>query len=285
VAIGRASSCWFDCWFDAPSASDVQLTGLMPHQPLRVRAVVYPLAPARPAPGVADHAMDVAAVLTVRLPPIARSMTETLRVVRTAYDADERGSRPVEETFTQRLVAGPTEETRYDVTSRFTLPPGRHQIRFSATSTVGDAFGSVIADVEVPDGSRASRGASPIILGTPAGAAAPPPFGALLPLVPMTNREFSRTDRISAFVRLLTGRDAVTMPVVVTPRLIASHGRDALDLETAEVAVDRFGADGTADYLLELPLASLESGLHLLSVTARFEGSRDVRRDLVFRMR
>ena len=38
-------------------------------------------------------------------------------------------------------------------------------------------------------------------------------------------------------------------------------------------------------YTMDLPLASLKPGLHLLSITATFERSRIVRRDLVFRVR
>ena len=124
----------------APASSDLSLAGLLPAQRLPLRAVVHPVARMEAAGGrgSANSAVDVdlAGVLTVRLPPLLRSAAETLTVVRTVYDANGRPRPPIKEVTTRTLEPGAGDEFRYDVLSRFSLPPGRYQVRFNATSAL-----------------------------------------------------------------------------------------------------------------------------------------------------
>jgi VWFA-related protein len=276
----RAVTCVFECWHAQPAPSSFHLSGLMPNQPLRVRAAVYPLAAARGA----TVSADVAAVLTVRLPAVLRPADETLTLVRTSYDEDGVSSRPVQDTYQRRLEPGAGDETRYDVWTRFTLPPGRHQIRFNATSRLADASGTVIADVEVPDFTRAGPSLSAIVLGART-AAAGNPLADMLPIVPTTVRDFTRADRVAALVRLGAGESLPAGPVHMTTRVLGADDREAAVIPPATIAAEAFAATGQAEYLVDLPLAGLPSGLHLLSMTATFDDSRIVRRDVVFRVR
>src|SRR5690606_40519830 len=100
-------------------ASSFHLSGLMPNQLLRMRAALYPLAPAVSAPSGRSSAIDVAAVLTIRLPALVRSSDDTLTLVRTSYDEEGQSSGPVQQTFVRRLDADGGDETAYDIVTRF----------------------------------------------------------------------------------------------------------------------------------------------------------------------
>ena len=145
-------------------------------------------------------------MLTVRMPAVVRPADDTLTIVRTTYDANGRASKPVQSQLTRRLDPEQGDETRYDVFSRFTLSPGRHQVRFNATSRAADDSGSVIVEIDVPDLSRAT--ASAIVLGTAPGDPRNDSLASLLPIVPTTARDFAPGDRVTALVKLFSGETA-----------------------------------------------------------------------------
>jgi VWFA-related protein len=276
--------CVLDCFHEPPPASDFQLVGLTPLSPLRVRAAVYPIARSA-SPAGASNLVELAAVLTVRLGTVLRAASDTLTLIRTTHAADGRSSPPGQETFTRSIEPGPRDEARYDVWSRFSLPPGRHQVRFNATSRAADASGSVIVDVDVPDLSRPVPTASPVVLGERPSPDREHPLAALLPVVPTTLRDFTTADRVSAFVRLFGGEAEPERPVVVTARILDADSAEVFAAAPVSFSPDAFVADRSAGYALDLPLSSLKSGLHLLSITAAFDDTLLVRRDLVFRVR
>jgi hypothetical protein len=277
--------CLFDCWHQPPPPSDFHLVGLTPTQPLRMRAALYPVARAAAPAGEPSTAVEIAAVLTVRMPAVIRPADDTLTIVRTAYDASGRASAPVQSQLTRHLEPELGDETRYEVFSRFSLPPGRHQVRFNATSRVADDSGSVIVDVDVPDLSRAGVAMSAIVLGSVPGASRHDPLASLLPIVPTTARDFAPGDRVMAVVRLFPGDAAPTFAVEIDVRVVDATDRVAIEMPSSTVPSESFAVDRSAEYAMELPLSKLKAGLHLLSITATFDRSRIVRRDLVFRVR
>ena len=279
----RSIRCLFECWHEPPKPSDFHLVGLEPAQPLRLRAALYPLSPSGAAAGQASNAVDVAAVITVRMPAVLRSVEDMLTVVRTEYDAAGRGSAPQQMQVVRSLAPEQGDVTEYDVLMRFPLAPGRHRVRFNAASRVADDSGSVNVEVEVPDLSRAGASASAIVLGS-AQAASGAELAALLPIVPITARSFVASDRVTAFVRLFAG-DAPAGPVAIETKIVDADDRLAIDLPRSTIPAAAFGDARSADYTLDLPLAQLKAGLHLLSITATFDPGRIVRRDVVFRVR
>jgi len=280
----RSAGCFVDCYAAPPRGSEVELTGLRPYQPLKVRAVVYPIARAAPGSPNAPGNVDVAAAITIRLPALVRPVEERLTLTRITYDAAEKGSPPVQEFFTRQLEPTGGDETQYDILSRFSLPPGRHEVRFSASSRIANVSGSVNVEIEVPDLTRTAATASTIVLGRP-DPGREDLLAALIPVVPTTARDFTASDRVTAFLRFFTGGSDPAAPVEIATRLLRSDGTDAAEIPPATLAPDAFNATHSADYSLGLPLANLKAGLHLLSVTATFDQSRVVRRDLVFRIR
>jgi VWFA-related protein len=279
----RALVCLFDCWHQPPAPSAFHLAGLMPTQPLRLRAALYPVARATPA-GASTH-VEIAAVLTVRMPAVIRQAEDVLTIIRTTYDSQGRASAPVQSQIAQRLSPEQGDETRYEVLSRFSLPPGQHQVRFNASSRAADDSGSVIVDIDVPDLSRSSVTASAIVLGRVADVGRADPLVSLLPVVPTTARDFAAADRVTALLKLFSGSTVPSEPVAVDVRIVDASDRLAVEVPSSALPVDAFAATRSADFSMELPLSGLKTGLHLLSVTATFDRSRVVRRDLVFRVR
>jgi hypothetical protein len=285
VAQGGPGACLLDCWHVPPPASHLQLAGLMPQQPLKVRAAAYPTGFAPSFPGGPANEIEVATVLTVRIPAVLRAVEEKVTVVRTVYAANGRGAPPIQETFLRPVVPAAGGETQYDLPQRFSLPAGRHQVRFNASSRVADASGTVIVTVEVPDLSRPGATASPIVIGTLPEVSGDQPFGGMLPIVPTTSRDFSRADRIVAFLRFFAGGTQPASQVQVSARILGADDAEAVEIPASTIPREAFAGDRTAQYLTELPLARLPSGLHLLTISATSEDARVIRRDLVFRVR
>jgi VWFA-related protein len=265
-----------------PTQNDLGLTGMMTPAALPLRTTVIPVA--RTA-GSASREVDVAVVLTVRLPPTRAPLSETLTLVRTLYDATGRAGPPLPEKLQLTVPPAGGDEVRYDVYQRLTLAPGRYSIRLNATSTALDRSGSVYADIEVPDFTRPALSASGLVIGSkPAGAARTDVLASVLPVVPTSARDFAANDQSVAFLRFFQGGEAPIVPVTVATQIL-----DASDTKVFEasgtIAPTAFDGSRSAPFEIPLPLEKLRHGPYLLSITATLPGGASTRRDLVFRMR
>ena len=263
-------------------AGDLGLTGMMAPAALPLRAALIPVA--RTA-GPGSRQVDVAVVLTVRLPAIRGALAENVTLVRTLYDAEGRAGPPTPEKIQLTLTGTTGDELRYDLYQRLTLLPGRYSIRLNATSSAIDRSGSVYADIEVPDFTRPPLSASAIILGTkPAGSERKDVLAAVLPIVPTSARDFAANDAPLAFVRLFQGGETAIGPVTVKTQIL-----DASDVKVFEgsetIAAEAFDASRSAAFEVALPIAPFAHGPYLLSISATLPGGASTRRDLVFRMR
>ena len=265
-----------------PTQNDLGLTGMMTPAALPLRAAVVPIA--RTA-GPGSRQVDVAVVLTVRLPAVRGALAETVTLVRTLYDADGKAGPPTPEKIQLALTGAAGDELRYDLHQRLTLLPGRYSIRLNATSSAIDRSGSVYADVEVPDFTRPAISASAIVLGVK-----PPDDGrkdvlaAVLPIVPTSARDFAANDTPLAFVRVFQGGEAPIGPVTVKTQILDASDARAFEA-AATIAADAFDASRSAPFEVALPIAPLVHGPYLLSITATLPSGATARRDLVFRMR
>ncbi len=266
----------------APSSINLGLTGLMMPAALPLRAVVLPLA--RTA-GPTSPEVDVGVVLTVRLPPLRRSVAETLTLVRTLYDGQGRAAAPTPQTIQLNLDPSAGDEVRYDVFQRLTLAPGRYSIRLNGSSKVLDKSGSVYADFEVPDFSRAPVSMSAVVIGMRQDPATRTDVLArVLPVVPTSARDFSANEQPVAFLRIFQGGAAPVQPLTVTTKILdlgdASKHDATIVLEQGE-----FDASRSAPFEVALPIARLTRGPYLLSIAATLPGGATTRRDVVFRIR
>jgi hypothetical protein len=255
---------------ETPSSLDLGLTGLDNPAGLPLRATATPIGPAGSAG--APREVDVAVVLTVRVPSPKQAVAETVTVVRNVYDADNRTGPPVQETVKLTLQPESGDDLRYDVRQHLRLAPGRYQIRLNAHSTLLDRGGTVYADVEVPDFSQFALVMTPIVLSVKGEIAEP-----------TTTRDFSPGEHVTAFVRVVQGGAGALVPVAFATQVLDQ--RSAVVSETAgQLAADAFGADRTATYEFALPLEGRTHGPHLLSISAKLPDGRTFRRDLVFRV-
>jgi VWFA-related protein len=265
---------------EAPTSSDLGLSGMMEPQALPLRASVVPIARAGSPAG---RDAEVAVVLTARVPAQAAPKAETVTVIRNVYDADGRSGPPTREIVALALPPGASGDQRYDVTSRLTLAPGRYQIRLNAHSAILDKGGSVYADVEVPDFSQSALTLSGLELGVAPATARVDALASLMPIIPTTAREFSPSTPMAAFLRVFQGGASPIVAVTLGAQIVDVH--DAVVFAASAVLpVEGFDATRAAGYQLDLPLARLSRGPYLLSITATLPGGRSVRRDLVFRV-
>ena len=262
---------------DAAAASDLRLTGLSSPTGLPLRAALHPIAL------LPNGDVDVAAVLTVRVPAPRATATEALTLIRTPIDLDGRAGPPVQTRLSRTVEPSAGDHVRYDVLAHFPLAPGRYEVRFNATSALANSSGSVYAELEVPDLRKAPLSAPGIVLGYAGDEPRKDDLVRVLPVAPTTSRDFTRGERVRAVMRLFQGSDAPPAPVEITARILGADNVEPLVL-TSTVAADVFTATRTADYTLDLPFDRLDPGLHLLSVTAMLQG-RTVRHDVVFRLR
>jgi VWFA-related protein len=265
---------------DAPAVNDVGLIGLMNSPALPLRAAAVPV-------GLAGQGRDadVAVVLSVRVPSPRGPVPEAVTVVRNLYDSEGRAGPPVLEKSELTLLPSTGDEMRYDLFWKLQLAPGRYQLRLNATSKAVDKSGTVYADIDVPDYTRAPLSLSAMVLG---GKGAPVPrtdaLKDVLPIIPTAARDFAPSDNIAGFVRVLQGGDGSLRPVSMTVQVLDVNDRKLLD-KADTLAVEAFGAGRAAGFQFDLPLGQLEHGPHLVSVTATPAGGPPVRRDLVFRVR
>lgn len=266
----------------APSANDAALAGLERAQGVSLRVVATPLA--RSADPAA-RTIDVGVTLSVRFPPLRTAATDTLTITRNVYDADGRAGPPARAVESVRLEPGGGDETRHDVFQLLALPAGRYQLRYQVQSTLLGTGGTVFADLDVPDFSRATLALSGLSLAVAgeAGVTRTGTLEPLLPAVPTSRRDFAVGEAIHGFVRAYQA-GAERQPVAVTVEL--SNASDQVERQMARtIDATGFDAGGGAPFAFDLETGGLTPGPHLLSVTARLPGGRTARRDVVIRVR
>jgi VWFA-related protein len=197
-----------------------------------------------------------------------------LEIVATAFDTGGRPKGMARQTL--ELSWPPSAATgsrRFDALSRIDLPPGEYEVRVAVTSSARTA--SVFSYVTVPAFASAPLSLSNIVIGASSGTlTAPKDFlSPLLPIVPMTRRDFARSDRLVAFFRVYqgTGRQDPLATVQVKSTIVDARGTvvatEAKTLDAASFATGR-----AADYYIAAPLATLAAGDYLLKVETTMGG-------------
>lgn len=134
-------------------------------------------------------------------------MTEKIDLVIGAFTPEgaHRASQRQEATVT--LVPSAEAAADIDILAGVDLKPGRCSLRIGAFSGLSRKGGSVYADVDVPDFTKAPLSLSGVVLSSSAAPLAAPKDGLakLLPVVPTTLREFRTGDTASVFLRVYQG--------------------------------------------------------------------------------
>ena len=286
-----------------PTAVDEALAEIIPKSDLTMQVSAAAFA----VPGRPNAA--VAIILGIHQPAPLRATRAVqridLQVAAYGPDGKRRAGRRelVEATLnTPGIAAG----IGYETFTRLDLPPGRYQLRLAAESSlhgirlgprapeVGlvardestvNRSGSVYYDVDVPEFLNARLTLSGMLLSVSPPVASGPKdrLASLVPVIPTTLRDFTASDQVTAFLRIYQGGKADLVPVAVSVHIIDSNGAEAFaTMETLNA--DRFAKSRAADYFLDVPIARLKGGPHLLTVEAN-TGGKTARRDVRFEVR
>jgi hypothetical protein len=215
---------------------------------------------------------------------LAATRETTSEVFVGAFDRNGRRLGFERQTVMVAPRAGGERAYAYELQSQLPLDPGRYEVRASIEDSALHGASSVYGYVDVPDYSAEHVSLSGILL--EAQAAGAPPLdiraGALVPVVATIRREFAAADRVTAFMRITQGLRRALMPGYLIAQI-----KDASDSrvfhQELRLVPEQFGANRSMDYLLELPLARLAPGEHLLTLEVR-HGTTTVQRDLRFRV-
>jgi VWFA-related protein len=257
------------------SGAGKALDGVLPRSdvPLGVAAAPFAL------PGKEESALAVVLSVEPRGDSGAAAGKTPVKVLAAAFDRSGHSVHSEEQTvaIAPRIAAGGVP---YEVLSRLTLKPGRYEVRVALED--GDRRGSVYTFVDVPEFTRQPLSLSGIaVAASPARAAAPPDaFAGLLPIVPTAQRQFGKSDTVTAFVRVYQRLKDAGGLVDVTARIIDATDRSVFQAAVS-VPAERFSSYLASDYRLQLPIERLATGEYLLTIDAR-QGERTARTGLRF---
>jgi hypothetical protein len=264
-----------------PSPLDLAISGALPTGAFPMRVALAPFV----VPGKKDPLVTV--VLGLAQPPVTQRTNYTVDLQTNAYSIE---GKPVlvGQRHLANVVIVPTngkDRARYDLLTSISLPPGRYELRMSATRSIDGVTGSLYADVEVPDFtaplavSGVAVEAVPTVMTAPMGA-----FDQFLPVVPTSNREFRKGQEVTAFMRLYQGGKGSAQPATVKTRLVNEF--DAAVGEGKDMVYgNEFRVGGrAADYRFAVPVATLPPGLYLLTFEVSIADGKPVTRTVQFRV-
>jgi VWFA-related protein len=256
------------------------LEGVLPRTDLPLSVTVAPFA----MPGKPESAVAIVLGVRQQAPPVPSDRNRTVKVLAAAFDRNGRSVQSEEQTVGVTWRPDGSGSSPYEVVSRLALKPGRYEVRV-ALDAAPNQRGSVYTYVDVPDFAQQPLSLSGIVLAvSPAVPSAPADaFANLLPIVPTARRDFARTDRTTAFLRVYQRAKDTAMPVNIAARIADTNNRLVLN-EVASLTADRFAGNRSADYRLELPMERLASGEYLLTIEAT-EDKYTARRGVRFSMR
>lgn len=270
---------------DAPAASvatssspESAIGGVLPTEDLPMHVAVAPFA-------IAGQRQAALAIVTRLEHPAPTEQTEQkVDVLAALFDTDGKPKGRVMHTVD--VTTGPPDaSSRFEMLSRIDVKPGRYLLRIGAHAKAFAKTGSVYADVEVPDFSKAALSLSGLVLSaTPAWkAVTTDALASLIPVVPTTRREFGREHAVMPFLRVYQGGGHSLVPVRMAVRVLDAADREVFG-RTDTLATASFSADRAADYTLELPVTGFAPGEHVLTIEAR-AGHATARRDVRFSIR
>jgi VWFA-related protein len=257
------------------------LAGVLPKSdlPLQITAAPFPIAGRRES--------GVAIVVAVRQPlrPSEQRHVEKVDLQVSAYDVDGRHQASRRLVANVAIRAGASGLAAYEVLSRLDLRPGRYQLRIGAHVGSLSTSGSIYYDVDVPDPRGAPFTLSGLVISASNGPAVAPAdaFKGLIPVIPTSRREFARTERATAFLRVHRGDRARDASAALRVRLLDDTGAAAMD-QPQTIPSAAFTKDGAADVSIDLPLSQLRAGSYLLTVETS-EASSPIRRTVRFEIR
>jgi hypothetical protein len=169
----------------------------------------------------------------------------------------------------------------YEVLSQLMAPPGRYELRVGLRGDDGRTA-SVYTSVEIPDFRQDVSVSGLVLSSEPAAMSGPPDaFATLLPVSPTARRVFTRSDRVSALLRVYQ-RTPTFAKTTLTMRLTDTNDKVVADT-VRELSGASSSTGSTASHLEKLPIATLPFGEYLLTMDVDARG-RKIRRSSRFRV-
>jgi hypothetical protein len=254
------------------------LEGILPRSDVPLTVNVLPFA----TPGKQS---TIAVVLGVRQAGESprTNNNEPVNVLVAAFDRSGRSVQSEHQTVGMTLLSNSSGGVSYELLSRLALKPGRYEVRASVDVAPGRS-GSVYTYVEVPDFAEQPLSLSGIVLSVaPAWPTAPPQgFPDLSPIVPTTRRDFTPTDRVSAFIRVYQKASEPSQLIDVKAQITDVTGK-VVTTDAASFGAEQFTQSRSADYRVRLPVDRLSPGAYLLTLDA-VRGQHSVRRTVRFQV-
>lgn len=210
----------------------------------------------------------VAIVLGINQPTDDAEASDLLTTQIFAYETNGKFAASTQLDANLSMRPGDDGRVQYELFAKLALKPGRYQLRIAAHGPRLNLRGSVFVDLEVPDFSKAAVTLAPLTLSSsPAPKSAPSDaFAGLLPVVPTSHRSFAAGDKVSVLARVVQGGRGALRPVTVDTRIVDTKNHEVY---RGKDAMSASAASRLADYTFDVPLASLDPGSYLLTVTAR----------------
>jgi len=262
-----------------PAASTSAMSGVLPRTDLPLRISIAPFA----VPGQPEA--SVAVTVGISQPDVTASTRDYIDVQVRAFTQSGKEQAAVRSRVDARFAASRTGMSLTEVVSELRLKPGVYAIRASAYSERMAESGSVYADIEVPDLTRAPLALSGVVLMSfpKPESITPTPLAVALPAVPTTERDFPKGAIARAHLRVYQGGQAPLAPVKVRSTILDEQSKNVLD-RTEDVEAAKFDANRSADVRVDIPVAQLSFGLHRLRIEV-FAGAAITHRDVTFRVR
>jgi VWFA-related protein len=262
------------------SPAELAIGGVLPDRDVPLRATIAPFGlPSPTGRIVLDQPAALAIVLGVReRAPLAR-VTEHVELLTMAFtpEGDKRGAQTQTAQVALRPSGDPPDPAAtaaYELLGRIDLVPGRYTVRLATFNGTTRDTGSVFIDVDVPDFVNAPVSLSGVVLessSAPVSASAVA-LSSLIPVVPTTEREFPATATVRAFMRVYQGATSKLASLTVTTTISDATGA-VVFTDPTTLDVSRFGTERAADINIELPLARLKPGQHVLTFEVSPTGS------------
>jgi VWFA-related protein len=264
--------------------------GILPKTDLPLRLTAIPLPPVRAASAAAAKTTRVALALevTARVKDLQDAdyrLRDTLKYEVLVVDEAKKKVTSASG-LSGRVTLSPggdgdvPESVAYQVATVLEVPPGRYQLRVSATSDKQAKGGSVYLNIDVPDFSAAPLALSGLALGyadgphvpvAPASAAPGQAAGPALPFPPSLDRTFA-VDALRLYCEIASSVRPVSPKAVIEIRSATGQTSRAIspDLAPGDRVIDT-----------HVPIGDLPAGAYVLRVSVADQG-RTATREIGF---
>jgi VWFA-related protein len=279
-APGRPAPQLPDLGADVPLALSGAVAGLWPRTDIRLAVNAAPVA----MPGVRGGAIAVIVNVQYALedrPPAALGTSTQASLLVGAFDHTGRAVALDRRRIDVRPRASEAGAPAYEVASRVVVPPGRYEIRAAIDDATLRRSGSAYTYVDVPDFGRASVSLSGMLIqaGDPEGPVPGASLVDLSPVTPTVRRRFSRSERVTAFVREYQSAGRRFMPGYAVTEI--TNAADTRVYEQQQRIEPLTEGHHPIDFRVDVPVARLEPGPYLLTFEVR-HGNETARRDVRF---